>query len=74
MMSLPPVRADQAKGLDVIIKMPGEDDAVCKIGTLADSGRQFVILGFRHPTCGSVKREYPKNHLFDQAPPIRRRR
>lgn len=66
-MAKPAVPARDAKGKTVIVTMPGEQPAAVKVTTSKDSGRQFVILGFKHPTCGTVHKEYPKNYYLDQA-------
>jgi hypothetical protein len=68
------VRAADAKGQWVTITIGSEEPANVKITTVRESGRSFVNLGFKHPTCGTVHQEFPKGHPLPLAAAPGRRR
>jgi hypothetical protein len=69
MMAPETVRADQSKGLWVLVTMTGEQETRVKVSVVREHGRGFVHLSFKHPTCGSVTNfELARNHQLTIAP------
>lgn len=68
------VRADQAKGKWIKVKLGEEDPAYAYVSTLTESGAgrfKYVKLNLsEHPTCGHTTQEYPAGVEFEVRPEI----